>query len=215
MKNIFLKKSWCFAVILILTTISTMPVAMSISENSFYQKSRAITEESGDNLLAEADISWWFWPLPPLVNFTDNPSGKDFVYPQDNEGYIKLNFTINWRHKLLTRTIFKLRFTHFEFSIYEGKFPDINMIYDKDYKEWQKEGFEDCDDTGWEEFTIYIDQNNESDPGWKYDKIFTDDSTKNLTVKFTITGFPPFYCLIPNLIIWKWEVTVSPNNELK
>ena len=215
MGKILLKKGLCFVVILLLTMMSTIPIAVSTSEKSLSQKSTVKNGGSGDNLLAVANISWWFWPIIPLVEFPVDPSGKNFKFPVDNEGYAKLNFTVEWKHRLLTRLIFNFRFTHFEFSIYEGIFPNHNWVYDKHYTNWQNGGFEDCKDTGWENFTIYIDQNDEYDPGWKYDSIFIGNTTKNLTVKFTITGFPPFYCIIPDLISWKYEFMISPFDEDK
>ena len=188
-----------------------MPISISLDDGDESLSSIQAIKSPGDNYLAKIDIEWLWVFMWPEVNFTMDSSGQNFEFPQDSEGYVKLNFTVDWRHKLKYEVAFPKRWTHVHLQIYEEKDCGIEYIYLKKLKDF-KPYYEVCSDYDWKDFTIYIDQNNESDPGWLVDKIETNNSTKTYTVAFIITGFPPFSFLFSPYLgeIVSWYITVTP-----
>lgn len=205
MRNILLKKGLCL-VLLTLISFSIIPITSGMNEKVISPKSTLLNENPGDNLLSEIEINWLFWFQKPEISIITNPSGKNFEFPKDFNGNIELNFTVYYKHKLETSMLFPSRWTHVEFSIKM----DDEFIYQKPWNEWETVK---CNDTVWEEITIYLDQKDEKDPGWKVDKIYANNTVVNLSVSFSFTGYPPFYFIFPDYtrIVneWTWFFTVT------
>ena len=123
MRNIYIKKGWCFAVILLFASLSLMPITSSIVEKN---ESTEPLGAEGDNILAWVNVSWEKWPECPCSEPAGGKSSIEFIedkiyyFPEDDDGNIKVNFSILCKHNLYVPLVFPFRWTHVEYSIWSG-----------------------------------------------------------------------------------------------
>ena len=209
MKNILLKKSWSLGAIIILIAMSNIPISIGMSENNISIKP---TIKPGDNILANVSVEWLKGLNIPDVT-CENTDHKVFVFPEDPEGRVKLNFTFNWRHKFREAVSIPIRLTHVEFSLqYETK--DINYIYQLPWFQW-KPRLEDCKSVAWEEFTIYKDQNDYGvDLGWHVPYIQTSGSDVPLEATVVVAGMFPFRFMFKGVyFVDTWNIIIRPLSD--
>jgi len=206
MKNILLKKSWCLGAIIILIAMSTIPISIGMSENNISLKP---TIKPGDNILANVSVYWLRGLNIPDV-ICENTDDKVFVFPEDSEGRVKLNFTFNWKHKFEKAVSIPIRLTHVEFSIQN----ETDYIYQLPWFKW-KPTLESCTSVDWEEFTIYKDQNDYGvDLGWHVPYIQTSGSDVPLEATVVVAGMFPFRFMFKGVyFVDTWNIIIRPLSD--
>jgi len=141
MGNILLKKGWCLAVILLLATMLTMPIAMSISIKNY--ECSSIDKVLTNNVCSNDDYCYlgewiivWNHPLfggikPKIITDIPQPINCNFT---EVGGKVTLKFKINISTYLQTRPIFP-RWSGFHHAIYKLDGTTI-ISEDKNEMEW-------------------------------------------------------------------------------
>lgn len=190
MKNVLLKKGGCFAVILILTTISTIPITAIMSEKGISPNPTQMDEEFC-NLGTVEVIYYQPWPyIPPRwkpeVNFSLCEE-CECEFPETN-GTVKLKFFLECKHKRNTWLWpFPLRWTQFSLTIWSGG----NYIYIKDFYQWRWYGCNGIKSYDWLYANISIDQNDHStDKGWLKSTFETNGENQTIGFYVSVRSFP-------------------------